>query len=460
MRTFEFDDGKSRKFWNIDLQGQRFTVTYGRLGTQGQTQTKEFANAAKAQAEHDKLIKEKLAKGYVETTAGGARAPTAKALENALAADPDDLAAHAAYADFLTEQGDPRGEFIQVQLALEDPARPAKERKELQKREAAFLKKLGSAWLGPLAERRDDPDEDSFEFQYARGWIDSLQVSRLTVPLARALARSHELRLLRRLIIETDANEDDDEFEPGPDIPSTSTATRDYGSPDFYPLRRASCLANLRVFQVGIRDDSQSQARGDAVVELVKKMSRLEELYLLALGIDTKTLFGLKNLTHLRILQLYHQDNYPLEVLARNPALGQLTHLLLIPHMLEPGESEAYISQAEVRALVRSPHLRRLTHLHLRLWDLGDRGCQDIVDSGILNHLKVLDLHGGCITDVGAQTLAGCADLRNLELLDVSSNMLTAAGVRALKAVGIKVQATGNDGASDTPAYFYEGDME
>jgi uncharacterized protein (TIGR02996 family) len=43
-----------------------------------------------------------------------------EALEAALVENPDDLAAHRAYADHLMELGDPRGEFIQVQLALED----------------------------------------------------------------------------------------------------------------------------------------------------------------------------------------------------------------------------------------------------------------------------------------------------------------------------------------------------
>ena len=45
------------------------------------------------------------------------------ALEQALVENPDDLAAHAAYADLLMEEGDPRGEFIQVQLALDEDDR-------------------------------------------------------------------------------------------------------------------------------------------------------------------------------------------------------------------------------------------------------------------------------------------------------------------------------------------------
>ncbi len=62
-----------------------------------------------------------------------------EAFEKAILENPDDLAGYAAYADWLAEQGDPRGEFMQVQLALEDEGRPAKERKRLQKREQELL---------------------------------------------------------------------------------------------------------------------------------------------------------------------------------------------------------------------------------------------------------------------------------------------------------------------------------
>src|ERR671932_402591 len=134
MRSFEYRDGKSNKFWSIALKGNSFTVTFGRIGTKGQTQTKTFPDESKAQKEHDKLVAEKLAKGYVEK-ATAELSPTQKALEQALAENPDDRAAHSAYADYLAEQGDPRGELIQTQLAMEDPGRPPAERQQLRKRE-------------------------------------------------------------------------------------------------------------------------------------------------------------------------------------------------------------------------------------------------------------------------------------------------------------------------------------
>lgn len=75
LRTFTYSDAKSNKFWNIELQGKAFTVTFGRLGTDGQTQVKEFPSEEKARKEHDKLVKEKLGKGYTETTSVAASTP-------------------------------------------------------------------------------------------------------------------------------------------------------------------------------------------------------------------------------------------------------------------------------------------------------------------------------------------------------------------------------------------------
>ena len=66
MRYFEFIDGSSRKFWEISLPENSFTVRFGRIGTPGQSQTKSFADEAAAKREADKLIAEKVKKGYVE----------------------------------------------------------------------------------------------------------------------------------------------------------------------------------------------------------------------------------------------------------------------------------------------------------------------------------------------------------------------------------------------------------
>src|SRR5436189_1708872 len=122
MRTFERHRPGSHRFWTIEVRGDSFTVAFGKMGTSGQTRTKTFAGAEKARAAADKLIREKTGQGYVETTPPVATAE-AVAFERALVENPDDPAGWSAYADYLVEQGSPRGEFMQVQIALEDEAR-------------------------------------------------------------------------------------------------------------------------------------------------------------------------------------------------------------------------------------------------------------------------------------------------------------------------------------------------
>lgn len=66
-RHFEFVEGTSNKFWEVELAGNSVTTRWGRIGSQGQSATKEFANLDKAKAEYDKLVGEKTRKGYVES---------------------------------------------------------------------------------------------------------------------------------------------------------------------------------------------------------------------------------------------------------------------------------------------------------------------------------------------------------------------------------------------------------
>src|SRR5262245_16419272 len=77
-REFHFSEGSSDKFWAIEVDGKQFTVQFGRQGTAGQTQAKKFSSEAEARAAADKLIAEKVKKGYVEAGASPA-APAASA---------------------------------------------------------------------------------------------------------------------------------------------------------------------------------------------------------------------------------------------------------------------------------------------------------------------------------------------------------------------------------------------
>ncbi len=65
-RELQYSEGSSNKFWNIELEGTRFTTHYGRIGTDGQRKEKEFSSEEEAKKAFDKQVQAKLKKGYQE----------------------------------------------------------------------------------------------------------------------------------------------------------------------------------------------------------------------------------------------------------------------------------------------------------------------------------------------------------------------------------------------------------
>ena len=66
MRRFEFVGGSSNKFWEIGQSGTQVTVHFGRIGTNGQTQAKDLGTWEAAADRVRRLVREKLAEGYLE----------------------------------------------------------------------------------------------------------------------------------------------------------------------------------------------------------------------------------------------------------------------------------------------------------------------------------------------------------------------------------------------------------
>jgi uncharacterized protein (TIGR02996 family) len=457
MRTFLKKGARSSTFWTIAREGNTLTQTSGTVGGKEKVQAQEHPDENRLWEKYDKLLGQKLAQGYVETTPGASRpplGPVGAALEQAVVDNPADLASHMALGDWLAEQPDPdlqaKGEFIRTHLALEE-GKSAAQRKKLRAREQALWQTHERAWLGPelavyaLDNRADElpyyfgPSDAitgrsgrRLAFSFARGWVDVLVVGYLSEALAKVLAPWDGLRLVRELEVE----EVDDML----------------GEP-FAVLGEGGRLANLKVLRV------RGRQGGGNPENLVRHLPRVEEIYLKASSSYPSGVFGLKNLHHLRVLTVDGAASLDLGPLASNRSLGSLTFLSLHPHAVEDKEEGAPIKLPEVRALVRSRHLKSLTHLAIHITDAGDRGCKAIVESGILKRLKALALVSGTITDKGARLLADCPDLKNLETLDLSQNWLTREGIRALKATGVKMRAEWQHEEGDDQ-YLYEGDCE
>jgi len=344
------------------------------------------------------------------------------ALEAALFEQPDDLACYCALADVLIDCGDSRGKFMQAQIALENPTTPPAQRPGYRERVRKLLKKHLREWLGELADhqpcRTGSVNPGYLDFR--RGWLDRLMLPRLTADAARALASAPAARLLRHLEI----HEVEEAARPDP----------------LSLLLDAPFLGRLRAFVLGLAppdvNGSDTVPDGGCVHTLVDRMPKLEELRLHALGVDAAALFRLPGLTNLGVLHAGYLGDHPPEALAGNPSLGQLTHLLL--HAEAPGVG---LRARHLEAVVRSPHLTNLRHLHWLHTDSGDEGCAAVVRSGILGRLRSLALAHNGITDAGARLLAACPDLPRLESLDVSGNLLSAEGVAVLRATGVRLYA-------------------
>ena len=78
MQRFELGD---KKFFFVDIVENTLVTVSGKPGQKTEARTQMFANAAAAKAAGDKLIAEKVKKGYKETTGGGGGSSSAAAAD-------------------------------------------------------------------------------------------------------------------------------------------------------------------------------------------------------------------------------------------------------------------------------------------------------------------------------------------------------------------------------------------
>lgn len=267
--------------------------------------------------------------------------PLRDALEAALIADPDDLATHRAYADYLQEQGDPRGEFIQIQIALEAHDRTDEDRRTLRAREQTLLARFGRGWLGRLADELLGPANAVgmerpeswplfYEIRFVRGWLDRITLRRVPLMfgsfLGRLLCEAPEARLLRELVL-----------------------PRDPGVVPF--LVHSPYLGNLRVFSLGDR----SAANIEPLIDLAS------------------------------VRDVLHSPNLP-----------RLIHLQL---------RSSNLGDVGCTEIVTSSILKRLKILDLRNGDITDTGARILADCPDLRRLELLDIEDNALTQTGIDAL-------------------------------------------------------
>ncbi|MDQ3334283.1 MAG: WGR domain-containing protein [Myxococcota bacterium] len=465
MPRYEFSEGSSNKFWDITLSGKSFTTTYGKIGANGQTTIKSFKSDADAKKEHDKVVAEKTKKGYV--LVGGKAKPNGKAkpakaeaaapttgkrdarnkdLEAAIVANPSDREAYAVFADWLQEQGDPRGELMSLQLGYKD-----KQAKQL-------IEKHVDYFLGPLAEHQTVYDEGlnnsvshlrskaqeaewqkthQQAFLWRNGFIYRVRLSHDSYSHESFEGQCAEIleqvfsHPSGRYVVELafhsngDPNEDDlqDIIETiGKKAPPTIRKITFGDNVDQISWHHTGNLSkmwkavpNLKTLEIESGDFDVGKMTAPA----------LERAIFITGGMSKSCGKNIANavMPKIRHLEVYYgDDNYG----------GDCT-------------------VKEAKPLLDRTDLKDLQYLGLKNSQFANELAKVIAGGAkVVKGLKTLDLSLGTMTDEGANALAAAKDsLKHLEVLDLTRNFLTKDGIKAVKGICPKVLTGEQEQADD-----------
>ncbi len=453
-RYFEFVDGGSSKFWEIRVEDTAVTTRYGKIGSTGQETLKDFDSKGDAFKEYDKLVTEKTKKGYVEQGAGGAAAGGGEAkrnpeLEKAIDLDPYDTDAYSVYADWLQDQGDPRGELIALQLAnKESSAKP-------------LLKKQSAYFLGALADHQktyDGSKRDAFTWKY--GFIHALRLSHnhyadesFQGSLAEILdlvLRHPSGRFLAEITFVFNNDPNDNNLQ------------------DLIDLLAKRAPATLRKLHIGDYKFAGGGAIGmggdDTEIswysignlgKLWKATPKLRSLITQG-GSEESAMAGGFTLGTLDLPELVHAE-FRTGGLEKAAAKAIVTAKIpRIEHLDIWFGEENYGGSAtvkEVQVLLARTDLPKLRHLGLMNSEFADALPGVLAKAKLVGQLKELNLSMGTMTDDGAHALAAIkSSFKNLELLDVSNNYLSKKGIAALKGFA-KTVITSKQREDDDPEY-------
>jgi predicted DNA-binding WGR domain protein len=408
MRRFEFKQGSSYKFWEIHVEGKAYTARYGKVGTEGQTQSKSFATAEKAAAEAEKKIREKVGKGYAEVAAS-APAPAKPVVV-------DQNAEFAVRADQLQAKGDPWGQRIALNIALEAAAPKSPERRKLAKELAQLEKEHGEHFFG--AALLEIMQEDEFDKLARLTWeYGYFTRARIGVPdydfrgpdpdkLMHALMLSPAGEFLRELTVGLTS------WEGG----GLSEVHRSIAGGIVHPHLEQVFIGDFHWEQQEI----SWVAHGD-VSAWFAKAPNMKRLRLHGANI----LLG--KLEHPKLARLEVETGGLPEaslVSLAQAKLPELTHLEVWFGRTQYGGST---NIEALRPLFSSKGLPKLEHLGLQNSEMQDSIVTELVGSKLLAAVSSVDLSMGTMREPGARALiANAAKLEHLKSLNLSKNYIPA----------------------------------
>lgn len=301
--------------------------------------------------------------------------PEVLALLQDIKRNPDDNTPRLIFADWLEENGDPRGEFVRVQCALAtctpaDPRRPV-----LQKREKDLLARYRDAWLEPWLEDVHHPATGRPEFGFRRGLL-HLHCS-LDLFLLRQWSRWEVRKSMEALA-----------WVEGLTLVSVRAE------------RFRTLFDNPLFSTIGLLTLELSPSDAASSIQLLANSPHLSHLAGLHLGRSTVT-------------------GRDLAVLSQSQALANLQRLDLAGAGIQ-APSVAYLGA-----------FRKLSHLNLKFNMFGDAGTTELA-SLRLAQLRSLILDSNGITDRGATALSYAPYLKELRQLSLGSNLIGSDGATTL----------------------------
>jgi uncharacterized protein (TIGR02996 family) len=354
-------------------------------------------------------------------------------LEARLLANPDDLDAYLVYGDWLTEQGDPRGELVVVQTRAEQQPGNA----DLAARANQILAERRADWLGSLANMKPE----DFTCEWKRGFIhsarigpdpDKYETSEIDfVETIGELLVLPQIKFLRSLTI---GGKYYDDYPVGWD--EEVSALIEAGIPEG--------LQRLSIDCGGYWDISATEL--DNLPELFPHLGKLHELHV---HMGMFSIQGI-DLPSLRVLDLETNGltKKDLEALRK----GNLPNLEKVVLCLGEtgGDYGGDIELDDLKPIFAAQNLGKVRHLGLANSSYADEIAGAIADSEILPRLRTLDLSRGTLGDEGARAILARADkFEHLEVLDLSRSYLSPAVIEQLGTLGPKVITEKNQGATD-----------
>jgi uncharacterized protein (TIGR02996 family) len=361
-------------------------------------------------------------------------APDEAAFLDRVCADPDDDAPRLIFADYLDERGDPRGEFIRVQVALAQLSAGDPRRRPLQDREAALLAKFHRAWSDPL--RRI-----AGWTEFRRGFVETVNVEARTFLLkAVDLFRMAPVRHVRFLDVGSSLGR----LMECPQLARLTALTiyaqhiddRLTGA-----ISESAYLDGLKALNVG------RNRIGDRGVERLAWSPRFGQLTALDASDNTVGDGGARavaestNLSNLESLELRRNEltRAGLGYICSSGVLARLRHLGLAQnHVRAPREwtppqggvvslaaldlTENGLTHDGVAMLTALPGLSELGRLDLGHNEVGSSGASTLAGWPGAARLRVLRLADNRIGDEGARALARSPYLHQLTELDLSDN--------------------------------------